>query len=191
MSVKSASRYLLESFIQGVTDLPVFWEPPFGNVRVAAYRILGASVADGAIFQQRVRVRVFRNLTVHRNTLVCFDTRIHAEARVTVFEDSIIGPGAGIYTGNHSLQDLSPGAQPISIGPRSFIGARAVILGGVTIGADAIVGAGAVVSRDVPSGAVVAGSPAKVLRFRENIGASCWTINGHRPRYPDAEEERK
>ena len=191
MSLKTVSRYLIESFMQGVTDLPICWEPPFGNVRVVAYRILGASVSDGAIIQQRVRVRFFKNLTVHQNTLVCFDTRIHAEAKVTVFEDTIIGPGVGIYTGNHSLHDLSPDAQPISIGPRCFIGARAIILGGVSIGADAIVGAGAVVARDVPSGAVVAGSPAKVLRFRENIGGSCWTISGHRPRHLNADAERK
>lgn len=191
MSLKTVSQYLIESFVQGVTDLPVCWEPPFGNVRVAAYRILGANVSEGSIIQQRVRVRFFKNLTVHQNALVCFDTRIHAEAKVTVFEDTIIGPGVGIYTGNHSLHDLSPDALPISIGPRCFIGARAIILGGVTIGADAVVGAGAVVARDVPAGAIVAGSPAKVLRFRESIGESCWTINGYRARYSNVDAERK
>jgi UDP-2-acetamido-3-amino-2,3-dideoxy-glucuronate N-acetyltransferase len=43
------------------------------------------------------------------------------------------------------------------------IGSGAVILGGVTIGADALVGAGAVVTRDVAPGAVVAGNPARPL----------------------------
>jgi UDP-2-acetamido-3-amino-2,3-dideoxy-glucuronate N-acetyltransferase len=43
------------------------------------------------------------------------------------------------------------------------IGSGAVILGGVTIGADALVGAGAVVTRDVASGAVVVGNPARPL----------------------------
>jgi UDP-2-acetamido-3-amino-2,3-dideoxy-glucuronate N-acetyltransferase len=46
------------------------------------------------------------------------------------------------------------------------IGSGAVVLCGLTIGKDAIVGAGAVVTRDVPDGAVVAGSPARLLRMR-------------------------
>lgn len=46
------------------------------------------------------------------------------------------------------------------------IGSGAVILGGVEIGENALVGAGAVVTRDVPPGATVAGSPARVLNRR-------------------------
>ena len=46
------------------------------------------------------------------------------------------------------------------------IGSGAIVLCGLTIGEDAIVGAGAVVTRDVPAGAVVAGSPARALRTR-------------------------
>lgn len=47
-----------------------------------------------------------------------------------------------------------------------WIGARSVVLRGVTIGRGAIVGAGAVVTKSVPPYAVVAGSPARVVRFR-------------------------
>ena len=47
---------------------------------------------------------------------------------------------------------------------RASIGSNATILGGITIGEDAVVGAGAVVTRNVTAGAVVAGSPAQVLR---------------------------
>jgi UDP-2-acetamido-3-amino-2,3-dideoxy-glucuronate N-acetyltransferase len=49
------------------------------------------------------------------------------------------------------------------------IGSGAVVLCGLTIGEDAIVGAGAVVTRDVPDGAVVAGSPARLLRMRAAV----------------------
>lgn len=52
---------------------------------------------------------------------------------------------------------------PVTIGDKVFIGARAIILRGVTIGNGAVIGAGAVVAKDVPPMAIVAGNPAKVI----------------------------
>ncbi len=56
--------------------------------------------------------------------------------------------------------------KPVRIGAWADIGVNAVILPGVTIGKGAIIGAGAVVNKDVPDFAVVAGVPAKFLRWR-------------------------
>ncbi|MCW2606695.1 MAG: isoleucine patch superfamily acetyltransferase [Frankiales bacterium] len=56
-----------------------------------------------------------------------------------------------------------PSAAPVVIGDRVWVGTRAVVLKGVTIGDGAVVAAGAVVSKDVPAGAVVAGVPARVV----------------------------
>lgn len=56
-----------------------------------------------------------------------------------------------------------PKVAPVVIGDRVWVGTRAVILKGVTIGDGAVVAAGAVVTKDVPPGAVVAGIPAKVV----------------------------
>lgn len=180
MSMITVTRYLIESLVQSVTDIPMFWEPPFAFIRVAAYRSLGAKIANGAIIQQRVRIRSFRNLTLEKDSYLSFDVRVHAEAAVSILEGTIIGPGVGIFTGDHSLHDLSPRAAPVTIGPRCFVGARAIILGGVTIGADAMVGAGALVADDIPERAIAVGIPAKVVGFREHIGATYWTINGFR-----------
>lgn len=54
-------------------------------------------------------------------------------------------------------------ARPIRVGRGVFVGARAIVLKGVTIGDRAIIGAGAVVTRDVPSGFIAAGNPAQVF----------------------------
>jgi acetyltransferase-like isoleucine patch superfamily enzyme len=53
---------------------------------------------------------------------------------------------------------------PIRICRGAWIGARSIILKGVTIGEGAIVGAGSVVTRDVPAFTIVAGNPARILR---------------------------
>lgn len=54
--------------------------------------------------------------------------------------------------------------RPVEIGAGSFIGIRATVLDGVTIGRQAYVGAGAVVTEDVPDLCVVVGNPARVVR---------------------------
>lgn len=55
------------------------------------------------------------------------------------------------------------------IGRRCFIGARALVLPGVTIGDDCVVGAGSIVTRDVPSRSVVAGNPARIIWRNEGL----------------------
>jgi acetyltransferase-like isoleucine patch superfamily enzyme len=62
-------------------------------------------------------------------------------------------------------------SRPVVIGHDVFIGARAMILKGVTIGDGAVIGAGSVVTRDVPAGATVAGNPAQVLGAGRSPGA--------------------
>jgi acetyltransferase-like isoleucine patch superfamily enzyme len=66
----------------------------------------------------------------------------------------------------HSPEDSESHGEtrPIVIGDGVWIGARVIVLKGVTIGSGAVVAAGSVVTRDVPAGAVVAGVPAQVIR---------------------------
>ncbi len=59
--------------------------------------------------------------------------------------------------------DQSCGVKPVVIEDDVFIGARSIILKGVTIGKGAMIGAGSVVSRDVPPFAIVAGNPARIV----------------------------
>lgn len=59
-------------------------------------------------------------------------------------------------------------SKPIKIGNHVWIGLRAIILKGVTIGNDSIIGAGAVVTKDVPPNCLVVGTPAKIIRRNIN-----------------------
>lgn len=57
-------------------------------------------------------------------------------------------------------------SSPITVGNDVWIGARAIVLDGITIGDGAIIGAGAVVTKDIPPYAIVGGVPAKIIRYR-------------------------
>jgi acetyltransferase-like isoleucine patch superfamily enzyme len=66
--------------------------------------------------------------------------------------------------------EYSSNSRPVSIGRGCFIGARAIILKGVTLGDGVVVGAGAVVTRSFPSGSVIGGNPASLLQSRPESG---------------------
>lgn len=83
-------------------------------------------------------------------------------ARATVGKNAHIGAGA-VLAG--VLEP--PSATPVMVGDGALIGANAVVLEGVQIGANAVVAAGAIVTENVPEGAVVAGSPAKVIKMKD------------------------
>lgn len=63
-------------------------------------------------------------------------------------------------------QPLFAETQAVTIGSDAWIGARAIVLGGVNVGHGAIVAAGAVVTKDVPAFGIVAGVPARLIRLR-------------------------
>jgi len=62
--------------------------------------------------------------------------------------------------------DYQSPTAPLSIGHDVWIGHRAIIMAGITIGDGAIIGVNAVVTKDVPAYAIVAGNPAKFIRYR-------------------------
>ncbi len=88
-------------------------------------------------------------------------------ARATVGKRAHVGAGA-VLAG--VLEP--PSADPVVIEDNVVIGANAVVLEGVRVGKDAIVAAGSVVTKDVEAGSVVGGTPAKILKTKDDQTAS-------------------
>ena len=83
-----------------------------------------------------------------------------------VSDDVFIGPNATFTNDRLPRSKQYPDSFPQTVIERgASIGAAAVILPGLTIGAGAMVGAGAVVTRDVPARALVVGNPARIVRY--------------------------
>jgi acetyltransferase-like isoleucine patch superfamily enzyme len=133
-------------------------------------RNLGGSLEAGnCLFYPGVRLEVGKGgrLSIGTGTYLNRNTEIIAWQEVTVGRDCMIGWDVLIMdTDQHPQPGRGLNNRPVRIGDRVWIGARAIVLKGVTIGDDAVIGAGSVVTSDVPSGAIATGPAAAVLRRR-------------------------
>lgn len=119
-----------------------------------------------------VQIPVFVNhaefVTVGKNVYVNHACSMLALGTITIEDDVLIGPKANILSEGHPIDPGNRKAmivKPIVIKRNAWIGAAATILPGVIIGENSIVAAGAVVNKDVPKNTVVAGIPAKVVKY--------------------------
>lgn len=97
----------------------------------------------------------------------------HHGRHITVCDGATIVDGARILCHDASSYARigATWVAPVRVGKRAFIGADSLILPGVTVGDDAIVAAGSVVTKDVPDGVVVAGSPAREIGTTADLDA--------------------
>jgi len=107
-------------------------------------------------------------LTLGDNVYINYGCSIAAMQSVHIGSGAHIGPYVFIMDNDfHRLEperrDEMPPSAPIYIGDNVWLGARAIILRGVTIGDGSVVAAGSVVSRDVPPRSIVGGVPAKLI----------------------------
>ncbi len=176
------------------------WIPggPGSRLRGLAYRPLFAGAGPfrsgvGVVVQGFRHIRLGRGCGLNRhaslyaargkismgdNVFIGDFSSVNAnDAEISIGSNVAVGPMVLIQGANHRFDrlDIPIAAQGhipsfVRIEDDVWIGARAVILPGVTVHTGAVIGAGAVVSKDVPAYAVVAGVPAKVVRSRKENG---------------------
>ncbi|MCD8309570.1 MAG: sugar O-acetyltransferase [Clostridia bacterium] len=109
------------------------------------------------------------NIEVGENFFCNYNVVILDVCKVKIGDNCFIAPQVGIYTACHPLDGqerlLYEMGKPITIGNNCWIGGNAVINPGVTLGNNVTVGSGSVVTKSFPSDVVIAGNPAKIIRY--------------------------
>jgi len=134
------------------------------------------SVGNGSRISPDVNFSNGNNITFGNRVSIgsrCFLWAGPADGRISLGDDVLFGPEVLVTAANYRFNDGTPVTkQPmdeadVTIGNDVWIGARAIILPGVTIGDGAIVAAGSVVNKDIPRFAIVAGIPAEPIGQRK------------------------
>jgi len=131
-------------------------------------KIFGAKLSGTPFIHSTARIQIPWNLTMKHRACLGERANAYSLGKIDIQEGATIAQEAYLCTGSHDFNDpsLQLITKPITIGKNTFIGARAMILPGVSIGNQAIVGAMSVLSKDVPDHQIVAGNPAKKIGER-------------------------
>lgn len=139
-----------------------------GSIRLGAHTFIGRF---SSVVAKEADVMIGEGVNIGTNCRIASQSKISIGASTLIAAYCYIGPG------NHQQgeegqplieQDMEIKGGVV-IGSNCWIGARATILDGVTIGDNAIVGAHSLVRDSVPAGAVVAGTPARIIRMGRSV----------------------
>ena len=151
------------------------WLPArrFSGIRRALLERAGASVAAGVTLGPGLHVLGPAGLQIAAGAGVARDACLDARGGLIIGPGTLIGFESVLLTWTHRWDspDMSVGLQgysgkAVTIGSDAWIGARAMLMPGISVGDSAVVGAAAVVTRDVGEREIVAGNPAKLIRRR-------------------------
>jgi acetyltransferase-like isoleucine patch superfamily enzyme len=139
------------------------------DVKIYAFaNLYGCKIGDetkiGAFVEIQKSVVIGSRVKISSHTFIC--------EGVTIEDEVFIGHGVAFINDKYPRATTASGAlqteedwdcSPTLIKKGASIGSNATILSGLTVGENALIGAGSVVTRDVPSGVIVAGNPARIL----------------------------
>ena len=109
------------------------------------------------------------SLEIGSGTFINFGTSLVATERISVGSNCQIGPFCMVMDNSYhriepERRNEVPPSGPVIIGDNVWLGARTIVLPGVSIGDHSVIGAGSVVTHDIPARTLAAGVPARVLK---------------------------
>lgn len=122
------------------------------------------------------KIEIGNRVIIRPEVMLFGETVIDMDCSIKIDDDVMMGAGVQIYVNNHKFDrtDISlidQGYYPdlaVHLKKGCWIGAKSIILPGVTIGQNSVVGAGSVVTKSIPDGVVAVGNPARVIRNISN-----------------------
>ncbi len=150
------------------------------EARARLFSLAGFRIGEGTRLQAPPRLNgagsLFSNLVIGKNCNIDAECVFDLSERITIGDRVTISPGVMILTSTHELDIKEHRAgplqlAPVSIGDGVLLGARSIVLPGVSIGEGAVVNPGAVVNKDVAPQTRVGGTPAvpiEVLKTHES-----------------------
>lgn len=141
---------------------------PLHGFRVSLFRALGARIGTHSSVHRGCRFYQIQNLTIGNHSVINCAVILDARMRLTIGDNVSVSEQVAIYSLQHDIDDpdFRTAGGPVVLSDLVYVGARAIILPGVTVGRGAVVAAGAVVTHDVPDYAVVGGVPARIIGER-------------------------
>lgn len=121
----------------------------------------------GSVCHWNAEIKYPENISIGKKVVIGVNACLGARSRIVLQDYVRISRDVIIETAGLDLTGKPPYghiSKPITIEEGAWIGARAIVLGGVTVGKMSVIAAGAVVTKDVPPYTVVGGNPAKFIR---------------------------
>ena len=143
------------------------------GIRYVLLKSVAESCGDAVAVYSNVYLKNPQKLNIGTNVTIQPMSYIEASGGVTIGSDTSIAHGVSIMSESHVTKDRETPFKcqgmtysPVAIGEDVWIGAKATIMSGVTIGNKAVIGANSVVTKDVPDYAIVVGAPARIIKYR-------------------------
>lgn len=128
-------------------------------------------------FQGPIQFNYGSHTYIGENFFANFNLTVMDDARIYIGDNVCFGPNVSLMATNHPLiaeermginedgsTTMAEYAEEIHIGNNVWLACNVTVIGGVTIGDNAVIGAGSVVTKDIPSGYLAYGNPAKPIR---------------------------
>ncbi len=137
-------------------------------------RLFGAKVGPGVLLRPSVSVTYPWNVTIGENAWIGDDVTLYSLAPITIGRCAVVSQKSYLCTGSHDPERMAFDilGEPITIGDEAWVAADCFVMPGVSIGRAAVVSARSLVRSDVEAGAIVAGSPARFMRWRKRPEAA-------------------
>ena len=142
---------------------------PSHSFRRLIFRWAGVKIGKGSAIHIGARFYQPKNISIGKDTIIGDHATLDGRDRLSIGNHVDIASDVMIFNSQHNINDPEFNAieAPVIVEDYVFIGPRAIILPGVTIGRGAIIGAGAVVTKSVMPGIIVGGVPAHQIGERQ------------------------